>query len=250
MTHAPPRIARRRAIPLALIAVLAALGLSSPVKAQDRPVVVELYTSQGCSSCPPADALLADLADRDGVLALSFHVDYWDYIGWRDPFADPAHTERQRAYARALEARYVYTPQIVLDGAAHVVGSDRKAVQAGLDKARAAHADARTVRASLEPDTGAAPTLVLDGSPGQGVMASIWLVGWDDRHTTEVARGENRGRRLTHRHVVRALVPLGLWEGGPYRSAVPLAELAGDGGAAILIQRGEAGPILAALTVR
>ncbi|MBT5374998.1 MAG: DUF1223 domain-containing protein, partial [Rhodospirillaceae bacterium] len=92
------------------------------------PVVVELFTSQGCSSCPPADAFLNDLSRRDDVIALSLHVDYWDYIGWEDPFATPESTNRQRRYAPVLAARSIYTPQMVIDGAAHEVGSKRKAI--------------------------------------------------------------------------------------------------------------------------
>jgi hypothetical protein len=121
----------RRAWPSRLLLVLAlAMALGAPddaVAAVDGapPVVVELFTSQGCSSCPPADAILAELAERSDLVALSLHVDYWDYIGWKDPFGSPLHTTRQKNYASELGLRYVFTPQIVVDGAASVVGSDR-----------------------------------------------------------------------------------------------------------------------------
>ena len=101
------------------------VAAATPVRAagrSQRPVVLELFTSQGCSSCPPADALLGELAKRDEVVTLAFHVDYWDYIGWKDPFGDPLHTARQRAYAAHLGQRTIYTPQLVVDGAGHVVG--------------------------------------------------------------------------------------------------------------------------------
>ena len=116
---------------LALVLVVAAgLGAAAvPAVAGEGALnVVELFTSQGCSSCPPADALLADLADRDDVLALSFHVDYWDYIGWKDPFASPQYTQRQRVYSQVFGKRYVYTPQMVVNGSFEMTGSDRAGV--------------------------------------------------------------------------------------------------------------------------
>src|SRR5690606_32640834 len=126
----------RRALAFAA-ACAAALAGAASASAQVQGPVVELYTSQGCSSCPPADAFLAELAERDDLIALSFHVDYWDYIGWKDTFASPANTARQRGYADALRSRRVYTPQMVIDGAAHEIGSNRAGVLAELARARA-----------------------------------------------------------------------------------------------------------------
>ena len=107
-----------------------------PARAAERPIVVELFTSEGCSSCPPADALLGELATRPNVLALSFHVDYWDRLGWKDPFSSPEATARQQHYARLLGLDTVYTPQIVVDGSWEAVGSDQAAVERALDQAR------------------------------------------------------------------------------------------------------------------
>ena len=125
----------------AVLTGLAVLGLSTwsqAVQAETRqPVVVELYTSQGCSSCPPADAFLGELARQDDVIALSLHVDYWDYMGWTDTFASPVTTARQRAYKQALNSRYVYTPQIVVDGRGHAVGSRRAEVRTLIAEAQA-----------------------------------------------------------------------------------------------------------------
>src|SRR6266849_11010084 len=122
-----------------ICALLLSLGLAFPiasVQASERPIVVELFTSEGCSSCPPADALLAELAGRPDVLALSFHVDYWDRLGWKDPFSSREATERQNRYATLLDLATVYTPQIVVDGKWQAVGSDRADVERALDLAR------------------------------------------------------------------------------------------------------------------
>ena len=121
---------------LALFAALCVALAAAPVAAAERPIVVELFTSEGCSSCPPADALLAELATRPEVLALSFHVDYWDRLGWKDPFSSAAATARQRHYAEILGLGNVYTPQIVVDGRWQAVGSDRGEVEHALDAAR------------------------------------------------------------------------------------------------------------------
>ena len=218
-------------------------GVAGPTQAQEPPLVVELFTSQGCSSCPPADAALADLADRPDVLALSFHVDYWDYIGWRDPYASASYTQRQRSYARYLKERFVYTPQMVVGGAEHLVGSDRGKLRDVLAEERRKQAERGAgITLSLSADG----SLAVDGPP-QPAPRSLWLIGWDDRHETAVERGENRGRHLTNRNVVRSLILLGRWQGGAVELPLPVAQLQGDGGAAVLIQAEEVGPVLAAL---
>ena len=209
-----------------------------------RPVVVELFTSQGCSSCPGADAILAELADRPDVLALSYHVDYWNYIGWPDPFSNALNTERQRAYGRVLKARYVYTPQVVVDGAVDVVGSDRARLDAALVSATdGAQGGAGAIALDLQIRDGGYH-LSLDGAP-RATPLSLWLVGWDDRHETEILRGENRGKHLVNRHVVRSLSPLGNWQGGRLDMQIDTAALMGDGGVAVLLQEDGVGPVRA-----
>src|SRR5215470_2470293 len=127
-----------RIIPVLLLAAVIAVGHASATSAQDKPpVVLELFTSQGCSSCPPADALLGELAQRPGIVALAFHVDYWDYIGWKDPYASPTNTQRQHDYAVALGLHMVYTPQMVVDGRTDVVGSERGDVETAIGRAAA-----------------------------------------------------------------------------------------------------------------
>jgi hypothetical protein len=170
------------------------------VQAAERPIVVELFTSEGCSSCPPADALLAKLAARPEVLALSFHVDYWDRLGWKDPFSSPEATRRQHRYAELLGLATVYTPQIVVDGKWEAVGSDRGEVEHALDAARRESAE---VPVALAVDHGRAQITL--GPSGQSVAGAVLLIGYDRRHVSAVARGENGGRTLAHVDVVRSV---------------------------------------------
>ena len=192
-------------VALAILAGGPGLASAQPASAPATPpVVVELFTSQSCNSCPPADAFLADLAKRPGVLALSFHVDYWDYIGWRDPFAQRGFTERQRGYSRTLPLRYVYTPQIVVDGRLQDVGSERKKIEALI--ARAANEAVKHVALRV---TGAAPNIKLeiDGNDGASPAkpATVWLVAYDHVRTTKITRGENAGLSLDNYNVVRRM---------------------------------------------
>lgn len=208
-----------------------------------RPVVVELFTSQGCSSCPPADAVLGELAQQPGVLALSFHVDYWDYIGWKDPFAAAQFTERQRDYAAKLGLRYVYTPQIVIDGRRDIVGSKQRQVIHAIEEAGRS---APLVTVTLEAENGGRVLLSAGEAPEGG--ATVWLITFDDSHETEVARGENGGRHLTNSNVVRELTPLGTWSGTAkeFSLDVTTARAKGRGGCAVIVQQGRGGPILGA----
>ncbi len=215
--------------------------------ADSSPVVVELFTSQGCSSCPPADALLDELADQPGLLALSFHVDYWDYIGWKDPFASPAHTQRQRDYARTLGLRYVYTPQIVVDGRRDVVGSRRGAVAEAIEKeARRRNDMAGRLEVRMVEDGGGKVTLSAGDAPPEG--ATVYLVMFDDDHDTDVARGENRGRSIHNANVVREFRTLGRWTGEAMEFPLDFAaaQRDGRGGCAVIVQAGTTGPVLGA----
>jgi hypothetical protein len=226
-----------------LAAALPALPLAGPAAAQGHaaaPVVVELYTSQGCSSCPPADALLAELAGRADLIALSLHVDYWDHIGWPDPFADARNTARQRAYARHMERRTVYTPQIVVAGTYDVIGSRRGAVANAIGMA------AETPAAVAVTLSESAVRIGAGAPPPEG--AAVWLAVWDAWHETQVARGENAGRRLGHAHVVRRFERLGAWDGSALELPLDLAaaRAAGRGGAAVVVQTEGPGPVLGA----
>jgi hypothetical protein len=184
----------------ALVLSLALAVTIGPAQAGERPIVVELFTSEGCSSCPPADKLLAELAMRPDVLALSFHVDYWDRLGWKDPYSSREATERQNHYARLLNLAAVYTPQIVVDGKWQAVGSDHADVEHALNLARSGH---KEIPVTLALDHGQARIKL--GAGGDVASASLLLIGFDRRHVTAVKRGENGGRTLTHVDVVRGI---------------------------------------------
>lgn len=221
--------------------------LAAPVAAQDTgPVVVELFTSQGCSSCPPADALLRELAARDDVLPLALHVDYWDYIGWADSFAIPAHTERQRGYARTAGRDMVFTPQMIVMGQQSVVGArSMKLAELILQ-----HMQHPPVISLSIVDGGAGPGVELRpvGAPVAGPL-DVLVVRYAPLRRVEITRGENAGRTLDYANVVEGWERLGQWDGAtPLR--LELEALTGDQRAAVLVQRAGHGPILAAARVK
>lgn len=226
---------------------LAALGLGlvlahSPATA-GSPVVVELFTSQGCSSCPPADEVLAQISGRDDVIALSLHVDYWDYLGWRDTFAQNRFTQRQIAYRDAWQKTVIYTPQMVVQGATDVRGSSADAVAGAIDTAQAADAP---VNVSIERQGGMLKCRI---APVEGaVTGTVWIAKYALSESVAIERGENAGRTITYFHVVHSLDRIGTWSGvEPEEVAMPQP---GPGeGVAIWIQDGEAGPILAAAKI-
>jgi hypothetical protein len=219
------------------VALFALGGLSFAVAAQaeDRPAVVELFTSQGCSSCPPADALLGEIARRDNVIALGFHIDYWDNLGWKDPFATPQSTERQRRYAH-LFGTPVYTPQLVIDGAREMVGSHRDAVLAALHE---------TAAPAVAPISFARDRHMVTIGPaaGAGHTGQVWLVRFVQRRTTHVGAGENARRTLDDANGVTTLAALGNWQGAAATFALDPPP-AGEG-IAVLVQA-EDGHILGA----
>jgi hypothetical protein len=207
------------------------------VVAASSPVVVELFTSQGCNSCPPADAYLAELARQPGILALAYHIDYWDQLGWRDPFSSPAATARQRAYARALGLRTIYTPQMVINGRTDAVGSDRQQVAAAI-----AAGGGPALPVALEADGGALAIRVGTGT-GRG---RIWLMEFDLSHETQIRGGENRGRTLVNVNIVRSVEELGAWGGASVEFTRPRPP--GGTGSAVLLQS-ESGAILGAASI-
>lgn len=214
--------------------------------AADKLTVVELYTSQGCSSCPPADAYLGVLAKRDDILALSFHVDYWDYIGWKDPFSLPANSTRQRSYARNLGMGYVYTPQMVVQGMTHTTGSNGSDVEKlirDLQGLKRLDVDITPVAGGLKID--------IPGGTFDGEEAHIVVVAYDNKHEVDVTRGENSGHKLAHYNVVRAMTGIGVWSGEPVSMTITEQDLkmAGHDGCAVLVQSTHNGRILGAAKI-
>jgi len=204
---------RRRDVIRGGIGAAAAVPFGARAAPSPRLVVAELFTSKGCSSCPPADALLTELAGaRPDILALAFHVTYWDRLGWRDPFALTAATIRQRDYARLLRLETVYTPQLVVGGRRDMIGSDRPAVLEAL-------AAARPVRVALSvAREGGEAVITADAGQGSGALS---VIGYDRQHRTAVGQGENVGRSLLETNVVRSFVPGGEWSGAPQHLRLP-----------------------------
>ena len=193
---------------LLFLAALAAL-FPEIASAAERPVVVELFTSQGCSSCPPANAYLNELSKRPSdILALAFHVTYWDYLGWKDPFSLKIATDRQDRYGR-LFGDGSYTPEIVVDGSTGVVGSHRDEVDRAIAKARTNGTTVADVHVVVKDGKAS-----IDVGAGQGV-ARVLLVGFDREHVTPIGRGENRGRTMAEANIVRSFRSVAEWSGAP-----------------------------------
>jgi hypothetical protein len=237
---------RTTALAALAIGMLGMAAAAAP--AAQGPAVVELFTSQGCSSCPAADALLNKLSEMPGVLTLSFSVDYWDYLGWRDTLGSPANSERQREYARARGDGRVYTPQAVVDGLLHINGADERLVLDAIDAAKVRLRDVRVpVEARAEGDT-----LVIDIGDAQENShsrdATVWLAIAKEKETVPISRGENKGRTITYRHPVREISPVGMWKGEAMSLHLPLKDLKMMGGDCLvaLLQAGSGGPILGA----
>ena len=219
---------------------LAVVFAGGAAGADQHLVVVELYTSQGCSSCPPADRLFEELAARPGILPLALHVDYWDYIGWADTFAQPGFTERQKAYARAAGSRTIYTPQLVVGGRDQLVGSESMELGQLLELHRAI---AQPARLGLRR-VGSSVEVTAEAPAGLGRPVTVQLVRYKPRETVEIERGENAGRTLTYVNIVTEWRALGRWTGEAPLSLV--AEAPGDLPTAVILQEEGHGPIIAA----
>ncbi len=227
-----------------ILAILSFVGLLNVAQAaaEDGPVVIELFTSQGCSSCPPADAMLHDLAKREDVIALALHVDYWDYIGWKDIFGRPENTARQHAYARAANATTVYTPQMVIGGVDHVIGSRPMQV---MDTLQAHSRQGNLFDVSL---TRQGNRVRVSAAPGAGGDYVVQLVRYTPEATVAISRGENAGRNLTYSNIVTEWDVIGRWDG---RSALSLdADVPGDSPVVVIVQQSTDGPIVGAARLR
>jgi len=216
-----------------------------------KPVgVVELFTSQGCNSCPRADALFTEMAQRDDIVTLAYHVTYWDYLGWRDTMASKDNTERQYSYMRALGAGSVYTPQVVVNGRFHVNGANRAAINDTLAEAAEdslpVGLTVRTVGDSVVIDAGESKT--------PSAKAHLVLVYYGPPLQVDIGRGENNGRKMTYWNAVSDVQTAGMWHGKAQSYELPASEIARKGGCAVLLQSvaadGGPGPILGAAIVR
>jgi hypothetical protein len=221
----------------------AALGLTGLPSAAGEAVVVELYTSQGCSSCPPADALLSELSQREDVIALALHVDYWDYIGWRDVLARPEHTERQKGYARSAGKKMIYTPQFVIGGVERVTGYEPMEVAEVIQR----HRDApRPVALSVRRD---GDVIVIEAR-AVGVLDGpvvVQVARYAPVHRIEITRGENAGLTMDYHNAVDLWAEIGHWDGqGVYQAT---ARVAGQAPVAVILQREGYGPVVAAARV-
>lgn len=235
----------KRILAISLLAALAGFGAAGNALADaDRPpAVVELFTSQGCSSCPPADAFLRELAERDDVIAIAYHVNYWDYIGWKDPFATDWGTDRQYRYAKVLRRGYPYTPQMVIDGKHDAVGSQRGPVANALVSSMLEAGGRIPLALRREGDR-----LVIS-LPEQKLNSplDLWLVRYSGDHETKIARGENRGATLVNTHIAQRMELLERWSGDAREisTALPLPGDS-DGGVAVWVQEPGPGAILGA----
>ena len=234
----------RRQLLAASASLTASLALPSTLSAGSGPVVVELFTSQGCSSCPPADAYMGELVKQRDVVALTLNVDYWDYLGWRDTLGSAEYSRRQRAYAEARGDGQVYTPQMVINGQTHVVGSRKGQVQNALGKVGATQVPMKMTEIGSEVivEIGDSPASVKTKD------ATIWIAMVAPKISVEIARGENTGREISYFNVVRKFMPAGTWHGDAVRLALPKKDLFVDGakGCAALLQADGVGPILGA----
>ncbi len=232
------------------LGVCAIIAIVRPAHADPR-AVVELFTSQGCSSCPPADKLLGELAKDPSVIAMSMPIDYWDYLGWKDTLADARFSARQRAYSHMRGDREVYTPQAVINGSAHVVGSNRAGIEEAIETTQKADG-VMSVPVTMTKTGGQITVSVAASNKGPAAMhGEVWLCSISKAIPISIARGENRGRELTYYNVVRNLVKVGDWNGSPGSWTLPLDSVEHEGvdAAVAYVQDGsrdKPGPMLGA----
>lgn len=233
-----------RALSRCAAALLCISLLPAAVQAGDRLTVVELYSAQGCPRCPSAEKFLATLTEREDLLPLAFHVDYWDNRGWRDTFANPAFSRRQERYSERLGLPYVYTPQIVIDGHRHASGGQPRAVEAEIETAVAGGGGVEVTLTRLSAIT---LRIQLPAAALGKNTADIILVGYDERYVTQITHGDNKGMTLANHHVVRDVKSIASWNGETLDLTVPIdEEHGGTDFCAVLVQRQGQGRIIGA----
>jgi len=234
-----------RSLAYLAVVVCASAATSTICHAQTR-AVVELFTSQGCSSCPAADRLLGELANDPTLVSMSLPIDYWDYLGWKDTLADPRNTARQRGYSKLRADREVYTPQVVVNGSYHVLGSDRTAIERVIAKSHQ-----NTSALALPVSVSVASGKLNASFTVDGRTAEVWVVGLAKAVTVAITRGENKGKSITYHNVARSWYKLASTDGKTW--SIPLGQIEGEGvnQAAVLVQGGtmeKPGIILGAAT--
>ena len=232
------------------LGVCAVVAMIRPAHAEPR-AVVELFTSQGCSSCPAADRVLGELARDPNVIALSLPIDYWDYLGWKDTLADSRFSARQKAYSHVRGDRDVYTPQVVVNGSAHVIGSDRAGIEGAIDATKKADG-VMSVPVSMTLSGKQINVSVAASSKGPAAKhAEVWICSVSKSVPIKIGRGENRGKEITYYNVVRNLLKVGDWNGNAGSWTVPLENISREGvdAAVVYVQNGNRenpGPMLGA----
>jgi hypothetical protein len=233
------------------LGICAVVAIIRPAHADPR-AVVELFTSQGCSSCPPADKLMGDLSNDPSIITLSMPIDYWDYLGWKDTLADSRFSARQKAYSHMRGDRDVYTPQAVVNGSVHVIGSDRAGIEGAIGETDKL-GEVMSVPVSMTV-TGKQINVSVAGPRNASAVpmhGEVWICSVSKAVPIAIGRGENRGREITYHNVVRNLLKVGDWNGGPDSWSVPLENISREGvdAAAVYVQDGsreKPGPMLGA----
>jgi hypothetical protein len=228
---------RHRRLVLSCAAIASSLLVSAVAIAEPR-AVIELFTSQGCSSCPQADKLAGELARDPSLVVVSLAIDYWDYLGWKDTNALPGHATRQRAYSHVRGDREVYTPQVIVNGVAHVIGSDRGAIDTAIAKTRKMPGTMSfPVTLAVAGDQ---LTVTVPAGQGENSKGEIWICPISSQVAVAIGRGENSGSTVTYHNIVRRWVKLGDWNGTAHTFTVPLRDVAGEGidSMAVMLQAG------------
>ena len=231
------------------LGICAIIAVIRPADAEPR-AVVELFTSQGCSSCPPADQIIGDLSKDPSIIALSMPIDYWDYLGWKDTLADSRFSARQRAYSRMRGDREVYTPQVVVNGSTHVIGSDRAGIENAIGKTDKG-TGVMSVPVTMSLSGKQINVSVAASKEPAASRGEVWICSISKSVPIAITRGENRGQQVTYHNVVRNLLKVGDWTGRPESWTVPIENLTRDGvdGAVVYVQDGsreKPGPMLGA----
>lgn len=233
-------LTRRKALGMAAVGFAAPFVIKSAA-ASTAPVLVELFTSQGCSSCPAADRFAAELKNQPGITIVSLNVDYWDYLGWRDTLAKPEHTKRQMDYANSRGDNNVYTPQMIINGEAHAVGSNQATVENAIANARRKPAKVVIQLSATEKE------LIVNLPSGDaGAEATLWLLAIAPAVSVKIERGENIGKTVVYHNVVRNLVPAGMWDGSATNLKLPRKGImiADTKSCIAVLQQGKVGPVL------